>query len=354
MGGDFDLSTPTGRANARMRGTFARQEMELKAQRQARAGLQRAQNGETWWPTRPFGFTTHKPPRLNRSEGKLIRDAYQEILAGGSLRGVAAQWNRCGVKTPKGNSWRGSTVRQLLTNPRNAGLRGYQRGGEVLGPGKWPAIVDENTWRAVQAVLADPARLRGPASRGRKHLMSGMAVCGRCQHPMTSGTLASGVLQYVCKQCGRVSRNMARVDDYIIRIVCERLSRPDAKDLLLTSRTPDTARLRNEITTLRARQDELAASFANGQINGNQMRVGTATLDAKIAELEARIVDANRVRVFEGAIASDPVQVRKRFEAFNLDRRRAIVDALLTVTIYPGQPSHGKLRVDLLPVEWKD
>lgn len=26
----------------------------------------------------------------------------------------------------------------------------------------------------------------------------------------------------------------------------------------------------------------------------------------------------------------------------------------MTVTIHPGQPSHGKLRTDLLPVEWKD
>jgi site-specific DNA recombinase len=191
-------------------------------------------------------------------------------------------------------------------------------------------------------------------------LLSGLAICGAagrsgdgCGHRMTSGTLASGVLQYVCKECGRASRNMARVDDYIIRVVCERLSRPDANDLLMSTRTPDTAKLRNEITTLRARQDELANSFANGQINGNQMRTGTATLDAKIGDLESRILDANRVRVFEGAIATDPVQVRERFEAFDLDRRRAIVDALLTVTIHPGQPSHGKLRTDLLPIVWK-
>jgi DNA invertase Pin-like site-specific DNA recombinase len=36
VGGDFDLSTPTGRGNARMRGVFARMEMEQKSARQKR------------------------------------------------------------------------------------------------------------------------------------------------------------------------------------------------------------------------------------------------------------------------------------------------------------------------------
>ena len=127
VGGDFDLSTPTGRGNARMKGVFARMEIEQKTARQKRAARQLAEHGRQWWPSRPFGFlyddgvpvldadgnpVTHprtgrprfNPPprpvldgdgrlRLDRAEAKLIRDAYTSVLAGRSLKSIARDWN---------------------------------------------------------------------------------------------------------------------------------------------------------------------------------------------------------------------------------------------------------------------
>ena len=49
----------------------------------------------------------------------------------------------------------------ILVRPRNAGLihTGDPRGEfEIIGPAKWPAIVDEDTWRAVHALLTAPSR----------------------------------------------------------------------------------------------------------------------------------------------------------------------------------------------------
>jgi hypothetical protein len=40
-------------------------------------------------------------------------------------------------------------------------------------------------------------------------------------------------------------------------------------------------------------------------------------------------------------------------DGYDLDRRRAIIDVLLTVTVLPGQ-ARGALRTDLLPITWKD
>ena len=42
-----------------------------------------------------------------------------------------------------------------------------------------------------------------------------------------------------------------------------------------------------------------------------------------------------------------------KFDALSLDRRRAVLNALLTVTIFPGQPPHGPLRTDLVVPTWK-
>ena len=70
VGGDFDLSTPTGRANARMKGVFARMEMEQKSARQKRAAKQRAEQGTQWWTARPFGFAYGEDGRPVLKDGQ--------------------------------------------------------------------------------------------------------------------------------------------------------------------------------------------------------------------------------------------------------------------------------------------
>ena len=67
-------------------------------------------------------------------------------------------------------------MRPLLANPRYAALRVHR--GEVVGGATWPAIIDEETHRAVCAILSDPARHK--AGPPRRTLLSGLALCGTC------------------------------------------------------------------------------------------------------------------------------------------------------------------------------
>ena len=92
VGGDFDLSTPTGRGNARMKGVFARMETEQKAERQKRAATQLAGSGRAWWPSRPFGYTADLGV-----DGKWT--------AKGAIRLCAAKPTSC--VTPTGRCWPG-------------------------------------------------------------------------------------------------------------------------------------------------------------------------------------------------------------------------------------------------------
>ena len=55
--------------------------------RQRLAARQRADAGEPWWPSRPFGLTLSGV--IDPVEGPLIRTAYTEVLAGSSLRAIA-------------------------------------------------------------------------------------------------------------------------------------------------------------------------------------------------------------------------------------------------------------------------
>ena len=127
VGGDFDLSSPTGRGNARMKGVFSRMEMEQKSARQKRANKQRAQAGTPSRSTVPFGYRQDGDRLvLEPAEAMMLRDAYSAILAGASLHTLAKQWNATGVKTRRGKQWSGATLRQSLMAHRNAGRAIYK------------------------------------------------------------------------------------------------------------------------------------------------------------------------------------------------------------------------------------
>jgi site-specific DNA recombinase len=160
-GGDLDLSNSTGRMLARILGSVARQESELKGERRRRANEQRAVNGR-WRADMPrqFGYT-QRGERLE-PEATAIRQAINDVLAGRSLRSIAADLNDRGIFTVRGKPWTNLALRRVLLRPVHAGLVVYQ--GKTLGRGEWQAIIDEDTHRGLVAFLSDPARRTAPPS----------------------------------------------------------------------------------------------------------------------------------------------------------------------------------------------
>lgn len=354
--GDLDLSNDQGQTVARILGAISKGEMLRKSARQRAAAKQRAEHGRAWWPSRPFGFayTNDRPvldadgnPTLNPDEAALISAAYRDVLAGSSLHSIAAAWNAAGITTPKGNVWRGAQVRQLLLNPRNAALREYHN--TIVGDAAWPAIVHRDVWEGVCAILADPSRRAGK-SRARKHLLTGIARCGKCSQPVGSG-MARTRPTYTCKHCHGIVRDAASVDTLVIVRVVERLSRPDAADLLVTVPPAEADELRQRAKAL---TDKIAAAlplWKAGVLTDMELADTRADLGAKLAAVNAKLTDTHRAEIFAGVIGAD--DVGQAFDALSLDRQRAIVDALYRVTILPtrrGRNAFDAASVDITPL----
>ncbi len=89
------------------------------------------------------------------SEAAEVHQAVETMLAGGSVRRIAADMTARGVVTTAGGPWRPTQLRRLLSNPRYAAQRVHR--GEIVGVGRWPAVVDLDDWRALQGLLADPS-----------------------------------------------------------------------------------------------------------------------------------------------------------------------------------------------------
>ncbi|MFD8700980.1 recombinase family protein, partial [Kitasatospora purpeofusca] len=203
--GALDLTTATGRMMARQLGAMARYEVERMIERQRRARDQKVSRGEWSGGPRPYGWARDGVTPVPE-EIAVIREAADTVLAGGSMRALAADLNRRGLFSTMGGRWDGGTVRRMLMRPRNAGI--LQHRGEEAGNAQWDAALDEPTWRSLRAVLEDPSRIP-TASNVRKYLGSGLYQCGVCGENLTSFSKGGGRrFKYKCKRNSCVLRDL--------------------------------------------------------------------------------------------------------------------------------------------------
>ena len=221
---------------------------------------------------------------------------------------------------------------------------------EIVGKGAWPALVDESTWRAGQAVLDAPGRAPGRKTV-RRHLLTGVLGCGKegCGGYLSgqwtiqrSTSTGSPAIAYACKECRGVSIRAEHVDPLLYGVVAGRLARRDAV-VLLKAEMHDEAeaeRLRTEKATLYTKLDELAVERAQGLLTGRQVQIATEIVQQQIEAIERKEQDQERLRVFDGIPLGKP-GAAAAVKKLSPDRFRAVLDVLMTVTVAPvGKGGH--------------
>lgn len=326
--GDVDLSTDNGRLYARIKGSVARAEVERKSARQRRAGLQRAESGKPWGPHRPFGFEADKTTH-NAQEAAVIQGMYADLLAGVSQHEIARNLNTKGIATTRGGEWVQSTVRELLRNPRNAGLRRYK--GEIIGKGSWEPIVSEETWRVAAQRMTGGGNGGGP----RKHLLAGVAKCGVCGANMVTAYLPGKVRTYACTTGKHVARNAETIEEQVSETILTVLDSAPLPSLTADKKAPKYSELSKQADTLRRRLDSLAVEFADGDLTASQLRAATDRMQGKIADIEQSM--AKRSTSAALAPLAGSTDIRKTWESLSIARRRSIIDALAVVTVHPSK-----------------
>lgn len=347
--GDLDLTTPQGEAAAGVLAVVARMEVRQKSERQRLANAQRAAKGLPPTGPRALGYEADGMT-VRESEAALIRHSFATVLAGGSLRTVARDWNAAGLTTSHGGRWRPDSVRYVLANPRYAGLRGTKGTGtrtwSVVGSGTWPAIVSEETFHALAELLRHPERRTTPDTR-RRYFLSGLARCGVCGAPCNTGGTQHGVRTLKCSVSRHLSRGAEPIEEWVTELVVARLSRPDAAELLVDDTRPDTAELRSEAMAKRMRLAQLADLLADGTLTPEAVRTTSARLKGELAAIEEQMADAGRVDVLGPLVAAE--DVRAAWRRLDVERKRAVVDALMTVTLH--SPGRGARAFDPATVE---
>jgi hypothetical protein len=281
---------------------------------------------------------THHP-----QESQVIRGWAQQLLKGKSLKALAAEANLKGVKTSSTEArWDGTKVRLVLQRASTAGLRIHQ--GELVGRATWEPILDELTYRRVCGIFRDPTRLtrdRGPL---RRHLLSGILLCGKCGAPM-AGRLKDGRQLYVCRPenltpagergCGRLQREMAPIDLVIEAALLARLRDPRVQP---PPTGPDPSPgLLDAIEELEQRLIEADEDRASGALDrASHLRI-SGRIQADI-EHKRELMERARPSVLRG-VAGPGAEARwnELKEAGALDEQRAIIrEALPPMVLMPS------------------
>jgi site-specific DNA recombinase len=350
--GQWDLSTATGRFFARQLGGVARYESEHRGERLKAKLAQNAHRGVTHGrPTYGWrgGYDENRNRRdvLDPTEAEVVRGIARDILAGKSIRSITKDLNECGVASPRGGEWQKGMVRHLVLRPRNAGVRVHQ--GQEIGEGTWEPLLDRGTFEQVRAVLADPAR-RTSVGTAAAHLLSGIARCGVCAATMRFA-MNRTVPSYRCSGRSCVSRRAENVDSLVIEVVLGRLARPDAADLLAPSRRPERAQAAEEARSLRARLDNAADDYADGKIDARQLERITARLRPRLTDAEARARTVDDYPLLDGLVGQE--RAREVWGTRTLAQQRAIVDALVTVTVLPTRQGAREFDPRSVDILWR-
>jgi DNA invertase Pin-like site-specific DNA recombinase len=362
-GPEFDMTSATGRGITAMIGEVDSMEGELKAERVIEAQVAAAQAGRWIGGPRPFGWNLEPDaalkgtkrehrlivPVLHPAEAAEIRRLAQALLEGASLGALCRDLDSRGIRTTWGKTWDPVSLRKVLTRPRNFGAGEY---AGVLYPDTWPAIFDEETHLKITALLADPSRRRSSSNR-IKYLLSGIAVCGvpgcvdgkgqrtRVKSGSTTNRDGSRRRLYRCPQ-EHVFREQQACDTAVRAEIILRLSRltPEARLALLAGEEDAGSPAAAEVSRLRGKLSQFAELLREDMIAPAEYRHQVMILKGQLARAQKQMARVSRVPVLHDLFSARDIAAA--WDSLPLDRQRAVLAELLTVSIMPGRRMRGR------------
>lgn len=207
----------------------------------------RAKTGVFMGGCPPFGYDViDQRYVINEQEASYVRKIFSMYSNGSSYKEILSMLS--GIKTKKGGVWGSTALNSVLGNDRYIGIYTWNR-RKVKVMGKWagggpnenivrienaiPAIIDMNTWNAVQARRNSNRRAQNSAVR-REYLLSGLLICDSCESHYVGVTSINkrGVetSYYTCgekkrkKTCSAPNINATYVEDIVSKLVREMIS----------------------------------------------------------------------------------------------------------------------------------
>jgi len=296
----------------------------------------------------PYGYRALYSQATGRREcweivperAAIVREIMTRIAAHEPLKAIRRDLNERGVPTVRGGPWTEQQIRHMAMNSHYAGLLSLPD-GELIEGTMWPAIVDRALWNDVMAVLGPRKTGRRPG--GQRHLLTYLGNC-ECGSPLVAREV-KGNPRYSCKKgCFYISREW--LDELVRDVICERLSRPDARDLF-KSDDSRSAELRNELAELQGQLDE----WAGADISARAYQIKEAKLAPKIERAQRELDALTIPPALAGILSAD--NVRGAWDSYTVQAKRAIIAAMTGVEVRRPLPGEPRLTADRVTFDWK-
>lgn len=336
--GEIDLSTPSGRAVARTLGAWARYESEHKSERLKRAKQQAKEKGRWTGGPAPYGWKIVDGfGEIVEEQAAAIRLAAKMILEGKTFYSVIQEFEARGIVTARGSAkWNHASLREVLLRPKLAGLREVD--GELVNDPGFPAILPEEEWRGLRALVNNPMR-RTSFDNRNKYLLSGIAECV-CGSTMKIGARTDHRGRrrpiYRCKQMGHGHvQRLAEYSDALVSATMEAMLASQDAEAFAAASSESNEGQSAEANALRARLSEAAVMAADGVITMAQLGQMTERLRKKLAELENEMAEAAI------AVGQASFDVAKEWGEASLEQKRNLIQRLVRVEMLPVGNSKG-------------
>lgn len=364
-----DMSQRTDLLTTGFEALMAQDESARTSERVSRAVRARAQAGQPHGKL-PYGYRREYDPTTGRllrqvpdeHQAPIVREIYARILDGDGVRTIASNLSDRGITPPRPpttrhdrtQAWLGITVRRIALSPTYAAQRVHK--GTVVGPAVWDPLVPHETWEKAVAILTDPARHTRAGDSTARHLLSGIARCGK---PGPDGTVCGGELRhllnrgryatYTCatRGCYGVAVSAPRLEDHVDQVIVALLAQ-HRRALAATGHDDrQGGELQVAVDDAAALRDRLAG-FVREATAG---RLSPATLVAIEADLAPQITAAERrirqlrvPRALDGFDLDDPGAA---WHALDVGGKRELLRDLVAVTVLPaGKGNWGRRGLD--------
>jgi site-specific DNA recombinase len=308
----------------------------------ARAAQGRPHSGAGYGYANEHDTRTGKFTRrvIEPAEAANIRELFDRIRAGHSLRSIERDWAGRGIRTRTGKPFSAEYLRYLAMTASYAGLRVHlttaQRKTDPYSlegatEGDWEPIVDKEVFFAVRQILTDPARKTARPGRA-VHLLSvsGAAQCAVCHGPLNASNQGGArTWAYYCAQSGHVRISEADLDALAEAAIVGYLSREDNYPAFTKPQDgPELATVRGDLARVRAQRRELADAITKGGKTVTWALAADEQMSEQIAKLETRERELTTPDKLRGLM--EPGQdVAQRWQAAPMATRREVARIVL-------------------------
>ncbi|MBR3431121.1 MAG: recombinase family protein [Clostridia bacterium] len=248
----------------------------------------------------PFGYMKGPDNKyaINPETAPIVKEIFSRVLKGENYIDIARDLNERGIRTKSKSEWNRSSFK-FLTNERYMGIYIY---GDVRIEGGMPAIVDPETFYAVQAEVERRQNPKGAIVKRRRtntvYLLTGKAYCDCCKSPLVgkSGTGRHGgfYTYYACKNMLEKNCDLKRVPQeklewFVAGVLKKFAMDPELVDLMvdISMKAQEERNNSSEMTLLRNELKQVESSI-NNITKAIEMGTISQTLLDRLSDLEKR------------------------------------------------------------------